>query len=205
VQLGTENRRKTLIVSLGLLLAVLIFLWRMSDFFGGGSSAPDASVTAATVEPPSVTPGRRPGYTRGKARPVLRDTLDPRLRLDLLKSSEEVKYAGTGRNIFLSQAEPEIPKPVQSGRLQQKQQEQERDGMSTPPPPPPIQLKFYGFANKPGEPRRVFLAKGDDIFIAGEGEIVDRRYKVLRIGPTAIEVQDVLNPANRQSIPITQG
>jgi hypothetical protein len=48
------------------------------------------------------------------------------------------------------------------------------------------------------------LAKGQDVFIAGEGDIVDRRYKVLRIGPTSIELQDVLNN-NRQSIPITQG
>jgi hypothetical protein len=204
VQLGTEDRRKTLIVSLGLLLAVLLFLWRMSDFFGGGSSTPDAAVTAAAPEPSAVAPGRRPSDGR-RARPVLAATLDPRLRLDLLKSSEEVKYAGNGRNIFLSQSEPEIPKPVQSARLRNSQQEQQRPTVSLPPPPPPIQLKFYGFANKPGEPRRVFLAKGDDIFIAGEGDIVDRRYKVVRIGPTAIEVQDVLNPTNRQSIPITQG
>jgi hypothetical protein len=203
MQLGTENRRKTLIVSVGLALAVLLFLWRMSDFLGGGSSTPEAAVTAATPEPATLATGRRPSSGRGKARPVLRATLDPRLRLDLLKSSEEVKYAGAGRNIFLSQAEPDIPRPVQSARL--RPQEQQRATASMPPPPPPIQLKFYGFANKPGEPRRVFLAKGDDIFIAGEGDIVDRRYKVLRIGPSAIEVQDVLNPVNRQSIPITQG
>src|SRR5439155_981691 len=69
---------------------------------------------------------------------------------------------------------------------------------------PAITLKFFGFANKPGEPKRVFLSQGDDVFIAAEGDIVDRRYKVLRISPMAVEVEDVLNN-NRQSIPLTQG
>jgi hypothetical protein len=50
----------------------------------------------------------------------------------------------------------------------------------------------------------VFLSEGDDIFIAGEGDIVDRRYKVLHISPMSVEVEDVLNN-NRQQIPLTQG
>jgi hypothetical protein len=74
----------------------------------------------------------------------------------------------------------------------------------TIPPPPPITLKFFGFANKPGEPKRIFLSQGEDVFIAGEGEIVNRRYRVLRISPNAVEMEDVIN-SNRQSIPLTQG
>ena len=73
-----------------------------------------------------------------------------------------------------------------------------------PPPPPPILLKFFGFANKPGEPRKIFLSQGEDVFIAGEGDIVDRRYRILHIGPGSVEVEDVLNN-NRQTIPLTQG
>ncbi len=65
-------------------------------------------------------------------------------------------------------------------------------------------LKFFGFTNEPGEPRKVFLSQGEDVFIAGEGEIVDRRYRVLRIGPNSVEMEDVLYN-NRQSIPLTQG
>ena len=73
-----------------------------------------------------------------------------------------------------------------------------------PPPPPPINLKFFGFANKPGEPKKIFLSQGEDVFIAGEGDIVDRRYRILHITPVSVEVEDVLNN-NRQSIPLTQG
>ena len=41
-------------------------------------------------------------------------------------------------------------------------------------------------------------------FIAREGDIVDRRYKVVRISGTAVEILDVLSN-NRQSIPLNQG
>ncbi len=72
------------------------------------------------------------------------------------------------------------------------------------PPPPPITLKFFGFANRPGETKKVFLSQNEDVFIAAEGEIVDRRYRVLHILPNAVEVEDVINN-NRQSLPLTQG
>ena len=121
-----------------------------------------------------------------------------------LKSSEDVAYAGSGRNIFLSYDEEPIPKPVADARTEKANAALVNQPPPGPPPPPPITLKFFGFASKPGQPKRVFLAKGQDVFIAGEGDIVDRRYKVMRIGPTSIELQDVLNN-NRQSIPITQG
>jgi hypothetical protein len=73
-----------------------------------------------------------------------------------------------------------------------------------PPPPPPITLQFFGFASKPGEPKKVFLAQGDDVFIAQEGDIVNRRYKILHITPTSVEVEDVLYN-NRQTLPLTRG
>jgi hypothetical protein len=42
------------------------------------------------------------------------------------------------------------------------------------------------------------------VFIAAEGAIIDRRYKVLRISPMSVEIEDVLNN-NRQQIPLTPG
>ncbi len=75
----------------------------------------------------------------------------------------------------------------------------------TVPPPTPIPLKFFGFASKPGEPKKIFLQQGEDIFVAGEGEIVNRRYKVLRISPTSVEMQDVVGSGPPQNIPLTQG
>ena len=112
-------------------------------------------------------------------------------------ASEGNVYKGSGRNIFKSQPEPPpIPKPQYSPVIAPKP--------TGPPPPPPITLKFFGFANRPGEPKKIFLSQGDDVFIAGEGDIVDRRYKVKRIGPASVEIEDMLNNFS-QTIPLVQG
>lgn len=199
MKVGAEDRKKVAIAGV-LMVAALLLVVRMLlvDSGPSASAPPSLDQSGATAAQPLRTNPRRLAKEKKTQSATL--NLDPRLRLDLLKSSEDVRYAGTGRNIFLSQEEAPIPKPVAPARL-------EDTAKSTQPPvpsPPPIELRFFGFANKPGQPRKVFLAKGQDVFIAGEGDIVDRRYKVLRIGPTSIELQDVLNN-NRQSIPITQG
>ena len=136
--------------------------------------------------------------------PVVEPRLDPTLDLNLLRQSgEEIKYAGNGRNIFVAGSVASIERPkangttdVQSATLHQP---------AAPPPHRRTTLKFFGFANKTGETKKVFLSQGEDVFIAAEGDIVDRRYRVLHISPTAVDVEDVLNN-NRQSLPLmTQG
>ena len=47
--------------------------------------------------------------------------------------------------------------------------------------------------------------QGENVWVAGEGEIVNRRYKVIRISPTSVEMQDVVNSGPPQNIPLTQG
>lgn len=123
--------------------------------------------------------------------------LDPTLRTDLLKDEEETKYETKGRNIFLLQAE--LPRPVTPPVTPNPQ---------PPVPlvqaPPPINVKFFGFANRPGEAKRIFLSSGEDIWVAKEGDIVNRRYKVVKINANSVEIEDVLSN-NRQSIPLGQG
>ena len=130
-------------------------------------------------------------------------SLDPSLRYDWLKQSEDTEYKGSGRNIFQAQVTP--PKPITNGSTDHLHAARmPPPAPAGPPPPPPIELKFYGFASSPGQTKKVFLSQGEDIFIAGEGEIIDRRYKVLRISPASVEIEDVLNN-NRQEIPLSQG
>ena len=50
-----------------------------------------------------------------------------------------------------------------------------------PPPPPPIDLKFFGTATAADGRRRAFLLHGEDVFLASDGDIVQRRYKVISI------------------------
>jgi len=194
---GTENRNKVIAAAvLGVLALILLIRMLMTD------STPTTSSATPVAAP--VVPGRskvRRTATGKAAKTTPAPSLDPTLRLDLLKESEDPKYTGSGRNIFNAASEP-IPRPKAPAVTDKTAQVQH-----VPPPvptPPPITLQFYGFANKPGEPKRVFLKQGDDNFIAGEGDIVDRRYRVLHIGTSSVEIEDVINN-NRQSIPLTQG
>jgi hypothetical protein len=198
VKIGTENRTKT-IIALALLVVAVVLVVRA---FHGGDEAqsPDASpaATASRPAPDSATGQAAPGATKTarKPPPLLAQTLDPTLRFDLLKSSEGVAYMGTGRDIFRSQAEEApIPKPLTPDK--------QPGYVPPPPPPPPIPLKFYGFASRKDGNKRIFLSKGEDIFVAKEGDIVDRRYKVVHIGTNSVEVQDVLTNYPPQTLPLS--
>ena len=206
MQIGAENRSKLIAAAvLGVLAVLLVGRWLFN--FGGRSSPESAAASAAApiaVETPSETRARPATTRRGgkRVRGTVPQSLDPTLRFDWLRQSEDTKYEGSGRNIF--QAQVELPKPIVNPALDKRKKALPPPPPQGPPPPPPIDLKFYGFASKPGEPKRIFLSQGEDVFIASEGEIVDRRYKILRISPVSVEVEDVLNN-NRQEIPLTQG
>ncbi len=195
MKVGAENRTK-LFVAIGLMLVAVVVL-----LFNLGSSAPKAATVVPPLTPP--VPTSRPaatGKAHGKKVSPATRSLDPTLRYDWLKASEDTKYEGTGRNIFMTQAE--IPQPIAPAKTPDELEAEK--GPPPPPPPPPINLKFFGFASKPGEAKKIFLSEGEDVFIAAEGEVVNRHYKVLRISPTSVEIEDVLNN-NRQSIPLTAG
>jgi hypothetical protein len=194
VQIGAENRTK-LIAALVLMVLALILLGRW--MFSSGGESPAAATSSANVTAPTTLPQAPKARIRGRRANNASRSLDPSLRYDWLRVSEDTKYEGKGRNIFRAQIDIPRPEKFTPDHVPPPQP-------TGPPPPPPINLKFFGFASKPGEPKKIFLSQGEDVFIAGEGEIVDRRYRILRISPMAVEVEDVLNN-NRQSIPLTQG
>jgi hypothetical protein len=194
VNIGSDNKKKVVWASVLGGLALLLVAYQLF-------SGPSAPVTAAQPATTTVAGKAKKSISRnGKERPAAQERLDPTLDLRLLAQTEQTKYAGSGRNIFVAQVD--IPAPVAPAVI-------ESTGPigppapPPPPPPPPINLKFFGFANKPGEPKKVFLSQGEDVFIAVEGDIVDRRYKVVHIGPASVEIEDVLYN-NKQNIPLTQ-
>jgi hypothetical protein len=201
VQLGLENKKKTIWAAALGGIAVLVVAYQFVPMFVGSSSSPDSSAQAAAPIAARVSATRGGSKTRNKEHT---QSLDPTLRLDLLAASEQTRYEGNGRNIFVSQADTVvIPTPLKKANTDDPQVNSYR--LPTPPPPTPIPLKFFGFASKPGEQRKIFLSEGEDVWVAGEGEIVDRRYKVIRIAPTSVEIQDVVNSGPPQSIPLTPG
>lgn len=213
MKLGTENRNKTLIAAGLLVLALLLFVRMMTapSTSVASPAAPNKSrandILAETTGNTQNTPGTRKnsnnlGRHEKTLAAALKPSLDPRLRLDLLKSSEGVEYKGVGRDIF-SGAPEVLPKPVAPPRLPDKTQQPAP--VYTPPPPPPINLKFYGYATKSGSRKSIFLSQSDGtVFTAREGDIIAGRYRVVKINPTSVEIQDVLSN-NTQTIPLTQG
>jgi hypothetical protein len=189
MKLGTENRVElVLAVILGIGAVLSVARWAMSS-----PSTP--TVTASQPTPAQKAPASQ----------LVTNSIDPQLRLDLLKTSEGVHYAGKGRNIFVAGAPPEIPKPIQNPLLGKNHGANPGPPQPQgPPPPPPIELKFFGFANSPGEPIKIFLSHGENIFVAREGDIVERQYRVIKVGTNSVEIEDVLHN-NRQSIPLIRG
>lgn len=124
--------------------------------------------------------------------------VDPTLRLDLLAKVQGVEPAGGTRNLFQMGAPPkppeQLPKTPETvvkiiGPVAPVVK------VETPPPAPvepPIQLKFYGFSTVIRNGKRTgYFMDGEDIAIAGEGEVVKRRYRVIRITVKSVQIEDI--------------
>ena len=136
---------------------------------------------------------------RSRARASISGAYDPALRFDLLAKVQGITYQGTERNIFQyhTRAAP-IPKPAATAVTKSAPKG------SGEAPPPPIPLKYYGYAHKPDETaRKAFFMDGEEIFIGAEGEIVSKRYKILKIGVNTVEVEDLVTKS-KQTLPLQE-
>jgi hypothetical protein len=137
--------------------------------------------------------------------------IDPTLRLELLAKLRSVQMEGGSRSIF-DFSQPAPPPPPKVAAIVPRPQspvappppDQQAKQPPPKPPPPPIPLKFYGYANTPRNgPRRAFFLDGDDIFVAGENELIRNRYKIIRIGVNSAVVEDTTNQ-NQQTLPLVE-
>ncbi len=116
---------------------------------------------------------------------------NPQIRMDEIERARETEYKSSGRNPFspIPAPPPHVPhldkKPEISGPQQPP----------PPPPPPPLtlgNLKFYGFGTVPnGTLRLAFFTDCDQVYVVGEGEILAKRFRVLRIGNASVEFEEV--------------
>jgi hypothetical protein len=204
IALGTENKRQVYIV---VALAAVILLaggYELYTYFGAPSN-PTPTAVAQPVAPPAAvrrsgsTTAHQAGATGPQAQRISTNSIDPTLHLDKLAQSEGVIYAGTGRNIFSAESTPvAIPEPVKGPRPGSMPPPQIAQG----PPPPRIDLKYFGYSQSSDKSMKAFLVRGDDIFMARAGDIVDHRYKVDSIMPGSIQITD-LGYNNTQTLPLS--
>jgi hypothetical protein len=195
IPLGLENKRQVYIL---IALAVVIACVGGYEIFGGSSTPAPRPVPAArpaNPQQPALEIGRAPAATpspRGPEAIKLSNAgIDPTLHLDKLAQSEEVEYRGTGRNIFSAQSAPaKIETPVAGARPGGPVV---NAGPIVPekPKPPAIDLKYFGYTQTKDKSIQAFFSRGDDIFIAHSGDIIDHRYKVGAIMPGNVDVTDL--------------
>ena len=195
-----------------LLAGVILYL----ELPHGGSAAPPPAIVATPVTAPataSVAGGAKtgavisvpPGNAVGSAAKSLGTTsaqLDPTLRMAAMLVTESLVYSGGGRNIFSASSVPvAIPKPIVPVRTGKALPPPPPPPPPGPPPPPPIELTFFGTATAANGSRRAFLLHGADVFLASDGDIVQRRYRVITVSANSIVVEDMTNN-NRQTLPL---
>lgn len=203
MKMGTEDKRKVYIFAGLMVLIIPIAIWELWGSFSSPTPAV-RPVAPAAVRTTSRGTTTAPSDAGPQAQRVSMNAgIDPTLHLDKLAQSEDVEYAGTGRNIFSADSAPvDIPKPLKTARNTPSVVVPQ--GPQGPPPPPPIDLKYFGYSRgQEAGSLRAYLLHGDDIFMAKPGDVVDHRYKVDSITPGNIQVTD-LSYNNTQTLPITQ-
>lgn len=200
MKLGAENKRNVIIA--GALFCVLLYLV-ISQLFGGSSAPAPRAAAPEVATPARRTPATQPtagGNSGQEARKLPGLSLDPSLHMDKLMASEDVEYAGTGRNIFSAESAP-VPIPQPLGPARPVKAEAVAQGPPPPPQPPQIDLRYFGYAAKHGGQRAAFFLHGDDVFEAYAGDIVNHRYKVVSVDLHSAQVTD-LSYNNTQTLPL---
>jgi hypothetical protein len=206
IRLTADQQKKGAAVGAFVLLAAGILYYELRDD-SPAPVAPPVVITAPARSAPAAgaVPALPSGNMVGAAAKKLGTTsaqLDPTLRMGPMLVTESLVYSGSGRNIFSANSAPvDIPKPVAAVRPVKAAPPGPPPPPPGPPPPPPIDLKFFGTATAANGTRRAFLLHGEDVFLASDGDIVQRRYKVVTISANSVLVEDMTNN-NKQSLPL---
>ncbi|MCC7175486.1 MAG: hypothetical protein IT159_09850 [Bryobacterales bacterium] len=212
MKLGAEPKRLAILGALLLLAGYFLY----TGVFRESASPPPAATGAAGRPVPRIDQvpdvgrpvPRAEARPRGE-RPSLQDfkpslrparvdeqadlnSAEATLRLDLLARVAGVKIESGNRSLFEFSAPPPPPEPkvIPAAKIQ-----------TVPPPPPaperkpaapPIPLKFFGYATSSRlVNRRGFFMDGDQILVGAEGEVLKKRYKVVKIGVNSVVMEDL--------------
>jgi hypothetical protein len=225
--LGAEPKKLAILLAL-LVVAVAAYWWSSQDETRApAAQAPlgSPSAAAAPAARPVAAAKPRPRQasnvrTLAEFKPTLKvpegvdlTTVEPTLKLQALAKVREAPLAGGSRSLFDFSSAPapkpaDIPavKPIKPAPLEYgpKKPEPEPAKVEPPkPPPPPITLKFYGFQTPRPGIKKAFFLDGEEILMGSEGEILKKRYKIVRIGVNSVVVEDTQHQ-NQQTLRLEQ-
>ena len=226
--LGADRKRLVILGGLVVLLVAVYFINRTPDSGApqpqAASNLPNDPVTPKRPPSASITPLPQQRQTARRSETAIEDfkpsfklpegadvsRIDPTLKLDLMAKLRDLPLEGGERSLFDFGAPPKPktpPPPVQPIKPVTPPTTAETPPVPVAPvkpPPPPIPLKFYGYVNASrGGLRQAFFLDGDDIFVAGENDMIRSRYKVVRIGVNSAVVEDTTNK-NQQTLPLIE-
>jgi hypothetical protein len=163
----------------------------------GGAAIVALALTAWTMWPAATPPTRTTPAAQARARggkqaaaAATGGPADP-VNLDALKASRE-DPSQAGRNPFRYQpkAAPPPPKVVPAQPvIDTSPRPTAPTGPVGPPPPTPIPLKFTGLLTRADGTKWAVLTDGKSPVMYGkEGEIIDGKYLIVKIGTESIEM-----------------
>jgi hypothetical protein len=219
MKLGSENKKAVYALAvLGAVALYFVYTGFLAGP-SSPTSSEGTSTPAVAAAPPAATASGSEAETSGAPRAPARTQefkpklhprsleeridptrVDPTLRLDLLTKLQEVPAPSGSHNLFqigpspVKVEMPKGPETVVASMWGPK---------PLPPPPPPFQpvkkqpvpvnVKYYGWAAPSGSERRkaFFLdPDGDNMIVKMEGETLKGHYRVVRIGPTTVVLED---------------
>jgi hypothetical protein len=187
--MATERGRQLMLGAVVVVLAIVIYrMW--------------PSTSAAEV--PSSNSNRGGGATARQQRSPAAPAA-PGVNLEALNREHPRPEAGE-RNLFRFRPKPPPPPPPAPPPPTQPVMPVNPGPTGPPPPPqvPPITLKFIGLMEAPTQKQKIaVLSDGRNApFLGKEGDIIEGRFRILKIGVESIELAYV-DGRGRQTIRLT--
>jgi hypothetical protein len=170
------KRRRELTLAAAAIVLIAIAAWSVLRSSAIPAGAPAGSGTTAA--------------TTAQARPTKSSLTEVDLKA---LEAERPEPADSTRNPFRFKPKPPPPPPPSAAVVKQQQQkaaEQAASVPAEPPPPPRIPLKYIGDMSDPKNPakRIAILSDARSTYYGREGDIVEGRYRIVRIGVESIEL-----------------
>jgi hypothetical protein len=210
-----DRKKRQLIILGGLFIILLFSLYRVIFQSGetSGKIPPSQAVKSPSVlDLKDIYLKRNPKKSGGRKETSFQD-IDPAIHLERLENFDPGSPLNA-RNMFSQESAPPDQMASRGNPRNKKAvgsavpEGPDVPGTGNPVPgfgraagvpAVVINLKFFGTVFDPLRKRRQgFFSEGDTVFFASEGDLLASRYRIIKIGDTTAEIEDVASKSHRQ-------